>query len=348
MSVPSKAELQAEIARLNTEIDGLNKELERTTKVQSDLWSHDIYIKARNKMTAGMIAVLTVLGLIGGGALYQYGKAAVEKVSATLAEHAEQQMKKDVEANVGEAVKKLLADQREGLRASVDKAIQELLAAQKANLTASLDSEVKAMQVEVKTSIEAARRDAAVKIDQILIKAESDLIRSVEQTRKGTEQAGLASAKVEQQEILNPLATKAGCNSEQLTEAQKNMIAIKQTVRQTNDYTDNKRRLFQNIFSVVALDENREPSTGPEAKCVLEGVVRVVYKLHERWFNPSEIVSLKREDSFQFSNRVWGSTQVRADIYIRGNRDPLKRVGRFLTGNTAAVFFKPDTTDTKS
>ncbi len=40
-------------------------ELARTKKVQEDLWSHEIYLRARRKMRVGVSAVLGILSALG-------------------------------------------------------------------------------------------------------------------------------------------------------------------------------------------------------------------------------------------------------------------------------------------
>ncbi len=56
---------ESELSEARHKIERLEAELARTTKVQEDLWAHQIYIKARQKMTIGVFAVVGVLSGLG-------------------------------------------------------------------------------------------------------------------------------------------------------------------------------------------------------------------------------------------------------------------------------------------
>jgi hypothetical protein len=54
----------------------------------------------------------------------------------------------------------------------------------------------------------------------------------------------------------------------------------------------------------------------------IQAVEKVVYKFDERWFSNSIMTLYNRDENFHTSLRVWGSTKVTTEIYIRGLAAP--------------------------
>jgi hypothetical protein len=50
----------------------------------------------------------------------------------------------------------------------------------------------------------------------------------------------------------------------------------------------------------------------------LKDISRVVYRLDPRWFSVKDVPIVTRENGFQYRLRVWGSTRVRACIFLNG------------------------------
>ena len=69
-------------------------------------------------------------------------------------------------------------------------------------------------------------------------------------------------------------------------------------------------------------------SLSPYETGVLSQVEKVVYVLHKTFKNPvREITS--RETNFELRTAAWGEFTIRADVYLKGQSDPL-RLSRYL------------------
>ncbi len=89
------------------EVDRADAELARTKKVQEDLWSHDIYLNARRKITTGVVAVLTIVGLASGSALW----SKFTEISDRLEKYAQDEMENNLAIKVNAAIDKMIKDE---------------------------------------------------------------------------------------------------------------------------------------------------------------------------------------------------------------------------------------------
>lgn len=109
-----------------------------------------------------------------------------------------------------------------------------------------------------------------------------------------------------------------------LTDAEKYAIQVKQVPRRLDE------KLVELTFSIhVETDDQQQRSK------VINMIERVIYHFDEEWFSNPSIVRLNRFNNFKTSMRVWGSTQVKVDIYVRGMNTPITRGGSMnLYGET--------------
>ena len=58
---------------------------------------------------------------------------------------------------------------------------------------------------------------------------------------------------------------------------------------------------------------------------VMDSIERVEYKFSERWFSNPRMISEDRTRSFEVDINVWGRTNVRVEIYLKGVEKPIEK-----------------------
>ncbi len=58
---------------------------------------------------------------------------------------------------------------------------------------------------------------------------------------------------------------------------------------------------------------------------VMDWIERVEYKFSERWFSNPRMTSADRTKNFEVDINVWGRTNVRVEIYLKGVEKPIEK-----------------------
>ncbi|MHA1153852.1 MAG: pYEATS domain-containing protein [Alphaproteobacteria bacterium] len=182
--------------------------------------------------------------------------------------------------------------------------------------------------------VEAAEREIRVKIGELeqTIQDEGDaLSKRVKQIRI----AMTAPAEAKRAEDRLPKAA-VDCDPNNLNSDQTARVAVQQLSEGTGNFVqDGRFEVFNNTMFLDVRGADETISAAVEVSCILDGVDRVVYGADPNWYKPSEFVSIDRENEFHFSISGWGPTELSAQIYFIGRRDPLRIQGN-LTMTKAA------------
>jgi len=328
MNTTTKSELQQENDRLKAELGDLKKAHQAPFKsnTQLELTMHDVYLGARKKMTVGVVAVLSIVGLASGGSLYLEFLNLKVWMLSKLKTTMELQISKEILAKI------------ELQKPKIDGIIEIKIATLKDTIDTKLDNANKSVDEKIELlkdktdKFEKEFKKSTELIEKNLENLKSQTnsaVEKIKQTVIGAEQAAIESgAKADTLLRTNQASAiaKAQCDNQI---AQGTNYSIKQLVIKT-DKTYKDRPYYKNLFSVAAVGkENREFSTAT-TECFIDAVDRVVYTLNERWFNPNRIVRITPNDRYSFSTNVWGTTTIKAEIYLKDKSEPLRRCGRFL------------------
>jgi hypothetical protein len=244
-----------------------------------------------------------------------------------------------------------------GIPAMVDKAVETQVKSRLQQEDEIFKAWEKMTQAAFEKVSEAAANGTA-QINAAVVEANKATRAAEDETGKAIAKAQLASEKADAASEKADLAAKAADaagarlspieappdvlsaskQSIPIGEADKNAVWIKQEPRKTTQpVRENDTRVYTELTFSVYIDTSQ--ASRPSAD-IISQIERVVYKFDSRWFNPSEQRSTSLADNFSYSIRVWGSTNVKAEIYFRGVADPLVRSGRMNLEKTD--FFKTD------
>jgi hypothetical protein len=313
---------ESELGEAHRTIERLESELAGTKEVQEDLWAHQIYIKARQKMTVGVFAILGLLSALGLYTAYEIYRELVD-FSAGLAEKTIQEK---IDAKVDEMVSAAEPKLREQLNAQTG----ALIESQKKTVQDKID----ALNKQVSEAELVAQRAA-------------DVAQQADYAAKRLKQITLAAAAPEEaaQEVGGRGVAAADCDPLRLAESQRALVHIRQGSEKTDTVARNGLPYYRNTFTVAAHSEDRPTIPPSLAACLLDAIDRVVYKLNERWFSPSEIVKVNKADRFSVSLRAWGPTEIDAAVYLKGERDPIQHHGSFITRELGEQYLAPGPRD---
>jgi len=142
MSQADNADRSGEIERLQAELNRLRGELARTREVQSSLWSHEIYLNARKKLTVGLFAVLGVLSALGLFTVYDM----YVKLESRLQDYAEGSVRQSINVTVKtrtdailEEAEKTVSLRLQDFEASAETKLGVLLKSSEDKVTALID-----------------------------------------------------------------------------------------------------------------------------------------------------------------------------------------------------------------
>jgi len=337
--------LTAELARRERENTDLKQELVRTQEVQGDLWSHDIYLKARRKMLGGVLAVLGVLsafGLVTVYDLYEEGlkyfndkmldtiSARVEEQASTLVLVETRRIIEKADKEMDERIAGFETENTNQMSLLFDKS-EKLIKAQAAKEVGDLinekTKEINSLIAVSKTKIDKqiAELNTAIKKDRLALSDQARQIR-----------LGMAAPAIPERKEMPVLGKIVVCD---LDDAQIKRVRVQQLSEDTGGTAINRKKVFKNTFfldveDVPGADETKGAA---EAECILDGVDRVVYGADPNWYSPSEFVRFDRKDKFRFTISGWGPTEVSAQVYFIGRRDPLR-----IQGNLTMIEAKRD------
>lgn len=128
------------------------------------------------------------------------------------------------------------------------------------------------------------------------------------------------------------------CDPFSLTERQMDLISVKQRVERTDTFSSSDKRYYRNIFSIAIRQDNDAPLPEAVSACVLNAIESVDYHLAENWFTPSLYKRTDPAADFRFSIKVWGSTNIRAEVHLKGDQATLGKAGRFSTADNYTAF----------
>jgi hypothetical protein len=274
-----------------------------TKATQEDLWAHAIYLEARKKIVAPILAffaVLAALGLYTSVEFYHsLQKIAVEKTATTISE--------GIEAEVQTLITAARPDLEKRLKEATDAAIAKIREdAEAAIAIARKDSEAQIARARESAAKLAAEADAAA------------------QRLKDIALAG-------QPAVERTVAIAAGCDPLALSAEQIHLIGIRQQTHDTGRKNPNGRPIYSNSLTV---DTKEAPGQAPDSaalkSCILDAVDRVVYGLNPKWFNPSQVTRIDKSDQFRFAVDVWGITTINASVYLKGQPSPIVISGVFI------------------
>ncbi len=301
--------LAAELARRERENDELKQELARTKNVQDDLWSHDIYLKARRKMLGGVIAVLGVLSAFGLVTVYELYQSGLDYVGDEMKVYVKGEVKTSMGSLIQAEGPKMIEEAKGRMNARVDEHIDAFIE--------ELDKETSSVIAAKKTEIE----KEIAQLKEALKKERIALTEQARQTRLGM--TGPAKAESVDTEILQ---SSADCDPNYLDDAQIARVGVRQLSEGTGKIVRNGREVFENTF-FLDVRETDETTGAAEAMCILYAVDRVVYGADPRWYKPAEFVCIDRENEYRFTISGWGPTGISAQVYFIGRRDPLRIQG---------------------
>ncbi len=300
--------LKAELARKEREIEELKRESSRTKNVQDDLWSHDIYLKARRTLLGGVIAVLGVFSALGFTGVNEFYKSVLKNVDEKLVDYFKNEATPTMDRLIQARVPEMIQEAKERINARVDEHIDAFIN----DMDKETSSLIKAKKTEIEKEI--AQLMKAIELDFKLDRvALSDQARQI---RIGM----MAPAKAERLDTAMPDFS-VGCDPNYLDDAQIARVGVRQLSEATGKSVRNRLQVFENTFflDVRGMDET---AGAAEANCILAAVDRVVYGADPRWYSPSEFVRIDRENDFRFTISGWGPTELSAQVYFIGRRDP--------------------------
>lgn len=327
--------LTAELARREREIEELKRESSRTRNVGDALWSHEIYLRARKKLAAGVTVVLvalSALGLVTVAQLYQRGVDYVDgELRASIGDRIKQKAddmvedaRKNMDRQISEHIRLLIEEKKAEMEAQITAMQQDVeakLATSASQAIGRMTALVEEKKAEIEAQIEVAEQEIKVKISELekIVQDEGDaLSKRVKQIRI----AMTASAEVERAEDPLP-ETAVDCDPNYLDADQIALVAVRQLSKGTGKFLRNGREVFKNTLFLDVRGAANTANATAQASCILDGVDRVVYGADPKWYKPSEFVRIDRENEYRFTISGWGPTELAAQVYFIGHRDPM-------------------------
>jgi hypothetical protein len=286
----------------------------QTKATQDDLWAHAIYLEARKKIVAPVLAFFAVLAALGLSATSEfYGR--LEKFAA---DQATTSISKGIEAEVQTLITAARPDLEKRLKDATDAAIAKAISDTKAKITKASE--------EAEAAIAIARKDSEAQIAKARASADK-LIAEADAAAQRLKDIALAG----QPAVERTVAIAAGCDPLKLTAEQINLIGIRQQTHATGQKNPNGRPIYSNSLTV---DTKETPEQAPDSEalksCILDAVDRVVYGLNPKWFNPDQVTRIDKSDQFRFAVDVWGITTVNASVYLKGQQSAIVFKGVFI------------------
>lgn len=319
--------LTAELARRERENTDLKQELVRTKEVQDDLWSHDIYLKARRKMLGGVLFVLGLLsavGLVTVYELYEEGqkyfndkmldtiKDRVQDEASTIVQVETDRISKEADKKMNELINELLADKEKEINSLFEKTERDFATALSGQAEQA-DRKINFLIADAKTGVdkEIAAFKGALKMERIALSLQIQ-----------ENQIGLAAPTKAERATNGTPKSSLDCDPNDLDDAQIDLVSVRQLSKGTGRIVDNIWEVFENTLFLHVRESDDSTDSVAAASCFLDGVDRVVYLADPNWYNPSKFVRNDRKDKFGFTISGWGPTELTAQIYFIGRRDP--------------------------
>ena len=154
--------LAAELARKERENDELKQDLARTKDIQDDIWSHEIYLKARRKMAGGVFAVVGVLSALGLVSAYELYERGLDYVDG--------EMKTAIASRIGERADGMAEEAGVKMDAQISELIRLLIADHKVKMDAHMAETQQIFAVTLTENISEAKRT----VTELVKKSEDD------------------------------------------------------------------------------------------------------------------------------------------------------------------------------
>lgn len=330
--------LKAALAHKDREIEELTKTSTRTKEVKDDLWSHDVYLRARKRLLVGVTVVLGLLGALGFATVAQLYERSLNYVDGEMKESISSRIQQRADDMVEAAGKNL--DQRvEGMMAKagdkLDQQVDQQIGALIEEKKGEIDTLIKTTEKDVATILLNQAQIAKDNVRQLVKKTEQDIEAKISEMeiaiRKDADAASLRVKEIRIAMLPQADAKRVdteisqSCDPNNLTDGQIKRIGVRQESEGTGTIVRNGWEVFKNTFSLNVRRTNGTAISAAEARCILDGVDRVVYGADPDWYSPSKFVRIDRENEFRFTISGWGPTGLTAQIYLLGRRDP-KRI----------------------
>jgi hypothetical protein len=304
----------------------------RARAVQDDLWAHRIYLEARKKMFASIAGVLAAIAALGLFTVYD--------LYSDLVDYFEEEAKARIEERINQRIDEMIGKAEPILQARLQEATNAAVTEAKAAVERKLQEATNAAVAEARTKSEALITDARQTYEAAKTSLREISGEAAAATKRLQDYAMVGKEPSSQPETSSVEPAATGCNPLALSKEQIALVAIKQRVRPA-DVKSSERSFHTNTFTLAAKPSEGETAAPTDEACILEAVDRVVYKLSERWFDPSEVVRIDKSDRFQFEIGVWGITPVKATVYLKGKQPALQFDGNFSTQDGRESYLAP-------
>lgn len=182
--------LRQENLALKQEIERLKDGGAKTEKLETDLWSHEVYLSARKKMFGGVltvVALLSALGLFTVWEAYKHVRDESEKKAAEIiAEKVEKEM------DVADITRRVMPGVERKLQAEVGARVEQLLADEIGKLV----QETKMAMDDAKEEARSITREAIAEARQAAEEAKTTAIREAGRAMEQQSTAAVQQARV--------------------------------------------------------------------------------------------------------------------------------------------------------
>jgi DNA repair exonuclease SbcCD ATPase subunit len=168
-------------------------------------------------------------------------------------------------------------------------------------------AEAKSSTQDIKRISEQARnaQDTVQKLIDQTNTMQAQLTKTLEEIRKLGQGVAAVQASAEQ----------ARRETSPLDRNEQAKIRIKESPTPTGTTTNTGAMVTRLTYSVEVQGDN--------ATRILSGIDRVLYVLDPKWFTNDQMDRRDPSDGFSFSINVWGTTNVKAMVYMRGLTEPI-------------------------
>lgn len=178
------------------------------------------------------------------------------------------------------------------------------------------------------TALEAEQRRVQIRKDELegeLRKAEDELARKMRELATANVELTALTAPVPEEQ---PIPVKSEIRKEKGIAAGEKEI-IKESIHVKQDANkdsapkgrEREERQWYEILYSVQIDRNDVT----DKYGGLDLIGKVVYHFDNRWYTNPDRVRLNRSENFRLSVRVWGSTSVEVEIFLKGFDEPISR-----------------------
>ena len=267
-----------------------------------------IYCTARR---VGTVTQVTVTQLYLRGVDFVDGQMQTQ-IASRIQKKADDMVKeaeKEMNSQISTLLRTLIAAKKEEIDTEMAKAQQ--------NVAATLTQSLLQAKDQVNNLVEKTEKEIKIKISEMEEAIENDADAASKRVKQ-IRNAVLAQADVKP---VGSEITKS-CDPNYLDVTQITRVGVRQLSEGTGKIVRNGLEVFKNTFylDVRTTDETTDAA---EPSCILDAVDRVVYGADPKWYKPAEFVRIDRENEYRLTISGWGPTELSAEVYFIGRRDPL-------------------------